>query len=352
VPPRTADAAGTMAAQPQRQMQMLVTRFERLSRRISLAGLASGKQAVQAITAGRVKVDGKVATSNFKVFAEANVTLDDAEAPPPGPRPKLWGLFKPRNVLCQDAEKEGEKTLRSLMRGWRNREVKSIGVTMAEGIDDECLDDKHFVIVSGLAYHADGLVLLTNDGLFAEALQKAQNRILTAYDVKIAGDPPIDVLHSWRKKARVGPIDFGQVFCSITKRNGSTTRLRVRLVESPERPLELLFERARMRIYRMRRHAFGPYIVGDIPPDRCVPLSVHRDLMALCPQADVRQALVPVQGGILNEEGKIRSVSLENSAIWPAAGHEETEAVHAGNWHRANVSDPQGPGAGSTHVRA
>lgn len=327
-----------MAAQSQRQMQMLITRFERLSRRISLAGVASGKQAVQAIAAGRVKVDGKVATSNFKVFAEANVTLDDTEAPPPGPRPKLWGLFKPRNVLCQDAEKEGEKTLRSKMRGWRNKEVKSIGVTMADGLDEECLDDKHFVIVSGLAYHADGLVLLTNDGLFAEALQNIQNRILTVYDVKIAGDPSVDLLHSWRKKARVGGIDYGQVFCSITKRNGTTTRLRVRLVESPERPLDLLFERARMRVYRMRRHAFGPYILGDVAPDRCVPLAVHRDLMALCPQSDVRQALVPVRGGILTDQGKIRSVRLENSAIWPSVGQEEIDGVHDGNW-QANQID-------------
>merc|ERR1712008_483674 len=188
------------------------------------------------------------------------------------------------------------------------------------------------------------------DGLFAEALQNIQNRILTAYDVKIAGDPPIDLLHSWRKKARVGGIDYGQVFCSITKRNGSTTRLRVRLVESPERPLDLLFERARMRIYRMRRHAFGPYILGDVPKDRCVPLGVHRDLLALCPQVDVRQALVPVRGGILTEEGKIRSVRLENSVIWPSDGHEEMDGVHEGNWHgSANESD--GRGANSAHLR-
>eukprot|EP00419_Tripos_fusus_P034980 CAMPEP_0172766582 /NCGR_PEP_ID=MMETSP1074-20121228/181460_1 /TAXON_ID=2916 /ORGANISM="Ceratium fusus, Strain PA161109" /LENGTH=70 /DNA_ID=CAMNT_0013601715 /DNA_START=185 /DNA_END=398 /DNA_ORIENTATION=+ len=47
--------------------------------------------------------------------------------------------------------------------------------------------------------------------------------------------------------------------------------------------------------------------------------------MALCPQADVRQALVPVRGGILTEQGKIRGVRLEDSAIWPSVGQEEVD---------------------------
>jgi len=295
---------------------MLVTRFERLSRRISLAGLMSNHRAVEAIAAGRVRVDGAAASSNFKVFAEASVTVDGIEAPPePGPR--LWALFKPRNVLCQQEEKEGEKTLRSVMREWRNREVARTGTTQAIGLDEECLDDKHFVIVSGLAYGADGLVLLTNDGLFARELNRKENRILTVYDVKIAGDPPVDLLHSWRKRAKVGGIDYGQVFSSITRRNGTTTKLRVRLVESADRPIDLLFERARMKVYRMQRHGFGPYVVSELPLDRCVRIPVHKSLKHLCPVADMRQALVPTPGSIVTNEGRIRSVGLHASAIAP-----------------------------------
>lgn len=304
-----------MAANGQRQMQMLVTRFERLSRRISLAGLMSGHKAVEAIEAGRVRVDGKVASSNFKVFAEAAVTVDGQGIPPPEPQPRLWGLFKPRKVLCQDAERPGEATLRSFMRKWRDKEVKFTGKAQAVGLDDECLDDKHFVIVCGLAYGADGLVLLTNDGLFAKALTSTDSRILTVYDVKISGDPNVQLLHDWRKGARAGGIDFGRVFCSITKRNGATTRLKVRLVESPERPLDLLFERARMRVNRLQRHSFGPYLVTQLPKDRVIRLPVHSSIQHLCPVADMRQALVPCRGGILSSEGKIRSVGLADSAI-------------------------------------
>ena len=63
-----------------------------------------------------MKVDGRVATTNFKVFQQAHVTLDSwlplddsgslevclqhckdgLTVPPPDPEPKLWAMFKPR----------------------------------------------------------------------------------------------------------------------------------------------------------------------------------------------------------------------------------------------------------------
>eukprot|EP00927_Polykrikos_kofoidii_P078991 TRINITY_DN75794_c0_g1_i1.p1 TRINITY_DN75794_c0_g1~~TRINITY_DN75794_c0_g1_i1.p1 ORF type:complete len:367 (-),score=62.16 TRINITY_DN75794_c0_g1_i1:139-1239(-) len=311
---------------PHRQMQMVVTRFERLSRRISLASFLSGHKAEEAIAAGRVKVDGTVATANFKVFSEASVTLDGAEVRPPGPLPKLWALLKPKKVLCQQDEKEGVATLRSLMRSWREREVKLFGQAQTIGLDDECLDDKHFIIVCGLAYGADGLVLLTNDGLFADAITHHQARILSEYDVKVSGDPPIDLLHSWRHGARAGGINYGRVFVSIVKRSPTATRLSVRFVESPDRPLEMLLDAARLRVNRVKRHAFGPYVSSQIIKNRLVQVPIHRDLMPLVPAADMRQVLVPSRGGVLSQDGRLRSVALEDSQILRTAATETAAA--------------------------
>jgi len=303
---------------PQRQMQMLVTRFERLSRRISLAGLMSSHKAVEAIAAGRVHVDGRVVSSNFKVFNEAIVTVDGSEAPPPRPGPRLWAMFKPKKVLCSDTpEKEDTETLRSLLRKRYEREVLLNGRVQSLDLDTETLHDKHFNVVAGLPFAADGLVLLTNDGLFAKTLTDPESRILTAYDVKISGDPPVDLLHSWRRSAKAQGIHYGQVFCSITKRTGATTRLRVRYVESPQRPLDVLLEKAKMKVIAIQRFAFGPYLGTAIPQDRCVEVPVDKSLKHLVPQADMRQALVPVRGGIVTAEGRVRDVStLQHSALF------------------------------------
>lgn len=298
-----------------KQMQMLVTRFERLSRRISLAGLMSGHKAVDAISAGRVKVDGAVARGNFKVFAEATVTVDGCEAPPPRPRPRLWGLLKPRKVLCSDIEQEGVVSLRSLLRTRHEHEVNWTGNARSIGLEDETLMNRHFIVVSGLAFMSDGLLLLTNDGNFAETLRSISSKIITAYDIKISGDPPVELLHAWRRKARAGGVDFGQVFCSIIKRTGTTTKLRVHYVETPERPLELLLEKAKMRLIACGRYSFGPYRSTELPKDRCIELPVHSSLMHLCPVADMRQVLVPSRGGILSTEGLMQEMMLRESFI-------------------------------------
>eukprot|EP00747_Dinoflagellata_sp_TGD_P187294 gnl/TRDRNA2_/TRDRNA2_44868_c0_seq1.p1 gnl/TRDRNA2_/TRDRNA2_44868_c0~~gnl/TRDRNA2_/TRDRNA2_44868_c0_seq1.p1 ORF type:complete len:354 (+),score=45.74 gnl/TRDRNA2_/TRDRNA2_44868_c0_seq1:3-1064(+) len=313
-----------------RQMQMAITRFERLSRRIALSQLMSGHRAEEAIAQGRVNVDGKVVSSNFKVFAEARVFVDNIEVPPPMPWPKLWAMHKPRKVLCtsdpeelQPAEEVGEEpkpgtvvTLRSFMRNWTARELYRQGSAQSVGLEEECLSDKHFVIACGLPYGADGLVLLTNDGIFAETLTRPESLILSTYDVRVAGSPNVEMLHKWRNGARARGIDFGQVFASITKRTSAATRMRLRYVETPERPIELLLESAKLRVNRLRRHGFGPYIVTDLPRESCtVQVPIHKGISHLCPQADMRQVLVPAAGGIVNEQGRMRNVGLDNSAI-------------------------------------
>lgn len=300
---------------PHRQMQMLVTRFERLSRRISLAGLASGHQAVKAISEGRVLVDGKVATSNFKIFSEAVVTMDGHNVPPPDPLPKLWALNKPRKVLCEAVEKEGVDTLPSLMRRWRERQHKKLGDAQSIGLLEESLENRHFIVVTGVPYNGQGLVLMTNDGLFAQALQDHSSNILSIFDLRIAGDPSVEMLHKWRRGARAGGINFGQVFCSITSRTSQACKLRLRMVESPKQPLSLLLEHAKIRVHRFKRYGFGPYMTYKVPDDVVVQLPIHKSLMSLVPKADMRQALVPTRGGVLSPDGRLRAVNLEGSVI-------------------------------------
>lgn len=308
---------------PHRQMQMVVTRFERLTRRISLSGLMSGHKAGEAIAEGRVKVDNNVATANFKVFNEALVTLDSYVVPPPDPAPKVWALYKPKKVLCSADEVQDKQTLRSLMRGWDEKTTKKMGRAQAVGLPGETIQDKHFIIVCGLSVQSDGLVVMTNDGLFAEALGRPESNILSVFDVKIAGDPPVYTLHSWRKSAHAGGINFGQVFASITTRTGTNTRLRIRYVETPERPLELLLEKAKMRVSRIRRVGFGPYFTSQLPDQGLVSVGVDPSLFPFVPKADMRQALVPTRGGILTEDGRIASVGLKDSAIVDRKNYDE-----------------------------
>ncbi|CAE7608993.1 rluB, partial [Symbiodinium sp. CCMP2456] len=138
------------------------------------------------------------------------------------------------------------------------KELKKLGNAAGEGLEEESLKDKHWVIATGLAYASDGLVLLTNDGIFAETLASAEGNILSAYDVKIQGDPPVELLHKWRTGAKAGGVRYGRVWCSMTKRTGATSKLRVKYVESPERPIDMLLDAHGMRVQTIRRYAFGP----------------------------------------------------------------------------------------------
>ena len=83
---------------------------ERLQKIIAEAGIASRRKAEKMITAGRVKVDGKVITKlGTKVDTFSNITVDDE----PIERESLhtYLFYKPRGVVSTASDDKDRKTV-------------------------------------------------------------------------------------------------------------------------------------------------------------------------------------------------------------------------------------------------
>mmetsp|Transcript_66993 Transcript_66993/g.139883 ORF Transcript_66993/g.139883 Transcript_66993/m.139883 type:complete len:160 (+) Transcript_66993:473-952(+) len=88
-----------------------------------------------------------------------------------------------------------------------------------------------------------------------------------------------------------------------------------------------------MEVIALRRYAFGPYLCTDLPLDRLMEVAIHKSIRNLVPQADMRQALVPVRGSVVTPEGALRDVQLGNSA---ALGRHSETAAGFRSGHRGN----------------
>ena len=139
--------------------------MERLQKIIARAGLTSRRNAEKLISEGKVTVDGKVATlgtcadsQKNKIRVDGKLLTFDAE--------KIYILLnKPRGYVCTAKDERGRKTVLDLV-----------------GISERIYP------VGRLDLNSEGLILLTNDGDFMNALIHPKFKIEKTYRAKISGD--------------------------------------------------------------------------------------------------------------------------------------------------------------------
>ncbi len=142
--------------------------LERLQKIISRAGRGSRRQAEEWIVAGRVTVNGQVVRElGSKADPDSDHIKVDGKALRRSSRKVYLALHKPRHCVTTMSDPQGRPTVMDLLKGVKER-VYPVG---------------------RLDYHSEGLLLLTNDGDFANHLTAAASGIPKVYWVKVSGVP-------------------------------------------------------------------------------------------------------------------------------------------------------------------
>jgi 23S rRNA pseudouridine2605 synthase len=137
---------------------------ERLHKIIARAGITSRRNAEKLVAGGLVTVNGRTIT---ELGAKADPARDHIKVNGKllrfAPERVHVMVHKPGNVVCSVEDPEGRASLKGLLKGLRAR-VYPVGV---------------------LEYHAQGLVLLTNDGELTHALMRG--RVAQTFWYKVKG---------------------------------------------------------------------------------------------------------------------------------------------------------------------
>jgi 23S rRNA pseudouridine2605 synthase len=220
---------------------------ERLQKLIARAGVASRRMAEKLIQAGAVRVNGEVVTTlgtradpgQDRIEVEGRVLRFPAQD-------TYLLLNKPRGYVTTAADPEGRPTVFHLLRKGAPR-VFAVG---------------------RLAYDAEGLLLLTNDGAFADTVLRG--RLPQTYWLKVKG--------------KLTPEEIGQVEAKASRR--SRSRVSFRLVRPGANPwyeataqeprddwLRTLFFRLGHPVEKVRRVAIGSLRDTDLATGRFRPLT-------------------------------------------------------------------------------
>jgi len=218
----------------------------RLQKYLAEAGVASRRASEELVRGGRVQVNGKVVRAlGSKVDpGRDEVTVNGK---PARPKRKLYvALNKPRGYVCSRKDERGRGTVYDLLpREWAN-----------------------LFTVGRLDYDSEGLIFLTNDGVFSLQLAHPRYGILKKYLVGIDGRADPGAV----EKLRQGVLDQGErlraraIRVHHSGRSGSLVE--VDLTEGRNREVRRMFGALGFRVRRLQRIQIGPIRLGELLPGR------------------------------------------------------------------------------------
>jgi len=215
----------------------------RLQRRLAQLGVASRRASERLITAGRVRVNGRVVTElGTRVTPRDAIAVDGR--PVEALDPIVGVLHKPPGVLCAASDDRGRDTIYDLLPP----------------------DLPFLAHVGRLDYQTAGVLLLTNDGALARRLLHPDTRVPRVYEVKIRGHLGPAALA--RLEAGI-ELDGRPTLPVVVERVRSRSRhdwLRLTLFEGRNRHVRRILEAVGTSVTRLIRTSFGNITLEGLPP--------------------------------------------------------------------------------------
>ena len=215
---------------------------ERIQKIIAASGLMSRRAAEKLIADGKVTVNGRIAELGMK----ADLSEDDilVSGRPVGRKKSFRYLMlnKPAGVVTTLHDEQGRRSVAELLRG--------VGARVYP--------------VGRLDMYSEGLLLLTDDGDFANLLMHPSSEIPKTYRLRVKGAAPEERLQSLAKPIEIDGRLTAPAVLSDIRAEGEEARLTVTIHEGRNRQIRRLCERAGLKVLELCRVKEGPVALGSL----------------------------------------------------------------------------------------
>lgn len=216
---------------------------ERLQKVIARSGLTSRRGADSLIVAGRVSVDGKAAFPGQMVDAAAVEVLVNGVRLPVDPGLVHYVIHKPVGVISTTCDPQGRRTVVDMVPP--NPRVYPVGRLDAD---------------------TTGLLLLTNDGAFANLVTHPRYGISKTYEVLVEGVPTLRDLAAIRRGVA---LEDGLARALRVRKIGSDGRrshIEISLGEGRNREVRRLCAAVGLPVVTLHRSSIGPLRDRELRP--------------------------------------------------------------------------------------
>ena len=215
---------------------------ERIAKVVSRAGLASRRDAEEWIVQGRVTVNGRVINSPALDVTVNDVVTVDGTPLPPRERTRLFLYHKPRGLMTTHADPEGRPTVFD---------------NLPEGLP-------RLISVGRLDFNTEGLLLLTNDGGLARALELPETGWLRRYRVRAHGEVTQAQLDALKQGVEVDGVKYGPIEATLERDQGANVWLVFAIREGKNREVRNVMAHLGLEVNRLIRISYGPFQLAEL----------------------------------------------------------------------------------------
>ncbi|WP_223703523.1 pseudouridine synthase [Sutcliffiella deserti] len=210
--------------------------MERLQKVIAHAGIASRRKAEELIQEGKVRVNGKVIKElGVKVTPQDKIEVQGV--PVEREEPVYFVLYKPRGVISSVSDDKGRKVV----------------------TDFFPLIKERIYPVGRLDYDTSGLMIMTNDGEFANSIMHPTSQVDKVYIAKVKGIPTREAIRSLERgikleDGKTAPAKIKMISMEKTKQ---TAIFEVTIHEGRNRQVRRMFEAIGHPVMKLKRERYG-----------------------------------------------------------------------------------------------
>ncbi len=241
--------------------------MERLQKVIAAAGVASRRKAEQLIQEGKVKVNGTVVTEmGFKVSGEDEILVNNK---PIRKEEKVYYLLnKPKQHISAVSDDKGRKTVMDCFPGVKER----------------------IFPVGRLDYDTTGLLLMTNDGEFANAMMHPRYHLEKTYEVAVDGVLTDHMIHMLERGIELedGKTLPAKVYLLSRFEGKKKTVLQITIREGRNREIKRMMEFFHCTVTRLNRIQYGFLDLGQLHQGQYRKLRMYevKKLMKMASQSE------------------------------------------------------------------
>lgn len=228
--------------------------MERLQKVIARSGIASRRKSEEMIKDGKVKINGKIVTElGTKVSSSDKIEVN--EIPIEREEPVYYILYKPRSVISSVNDDKGRKVVTDFFPHLKER----------------------IYPVGRLDYDTSGLLIMTNDGEFANLLMHPRGEIEKVYVAKTKGVPLKENLKKLEKGIQLqdGKTAPAKVKVLSFDKKKQTAIIEIAIHEGRNRQVRRMFEAIGSEVLKLKRERYGTLTLNGLKAGDARELTPH-----------------------------------------------------------------------------
>lgn len=223
---------------------------DRIAKMLARAGVASRREIERMIEDRRITLNGKpVETPATFLTSLKGVSVDGKPVAKAEPA-QLYAFHKPTGLITAERDPAGRATIYDAL---RNALPK---------------DTPRLMPIGRLDLNTEGLLLLTNDGGLKREMELPSSGIPRTYRARAFGDVTQDQLEGLIEGIEIDGVRYGSIDANLERSGGGGSKnqwIEMTITEGKNREVRKVLEYLGLKVNRLIRIAYGPFVLGDLP---------------------------------------------------------------------------------------